>query len=276
MEKNEFIIDVERSLIKRYRKQLWGRFVKGLQEYNLIEENDKICVAISGGKDSLILAKLLQEVQRHGKMKFELEFIAMNPGFNQENLDLLTSNCDKMGIPVKVINSDVFAVANKLSPNSPCYMCARMRRGFLYDQAKQHGCNKLALGHHFNDVIETTMMNILYAGTFKTMVPKVRAENFSDMVLIRPMYFIREDDIKRYMKYHNITTMACGCDVASGALPSKRKRVKELIKDLKLETDVTDKNIFSACANININAVLGYVDGDDVIDFNKIYERMDD
>ncbi len=275
MQKSEFLIDCERSLIKKFRKQIWSKFVKGLQEYQMIEEGDKICVTISGGKDSLILAKLMQEIQRHGNLNFELVFIAMNPGFNEENLALLKDNCEKMGIPVIVKDSVVFEVANKLSPNSPCYMCARMRRGFLYQQAKDHGCNKMALGHHFNDVIETTMLNVLYAGSFKTMVPKVRAENFEEMVLIRPMYFIKEDDIKKYMKHHNIITMACGCDVASGLLSSKRARVKELIKDLKEEFDVVDQNIFKSCENIYLEACLGYKKKDEEIDFNKLYERME-
>ncbi|MFI3329499.1 MAG: ATP-binding protein [bacterium] len=273
MEKSEFLIDCERSLIKKFRKQIWSKFVKGLQEYQMIEEGDKICVTISGGKDSLILAKLMQEIQRHGNLNFELVFIAMNPGFNEENLALLKDNCVKMGIPVIVKDSVVFEVANKLSPKSPCYMCARMRRGFLYQQAKDHGCNKMALGHHFNDVIETTMMNILYAGSFKTMVPKVQAENFEEMVLIRPMYLIKEDDIKKYMKHHDITTMACGCDVASGAIASKRARVKELIKELKEEFDVVDQNIFKSCENIYIDACLGYKTKDEEVDFNKLYER---
>ncbi len=271
---NEYVIDCERSLIKKFRKQIWSKFVKGLQEYNMIDDGDKICVTISGGKDSLILAKLMQEIQRHGNKKFDLVFIAMNPGFNKENLDLLKNNCKMLNIPVIVKDSVVFEVANKLSPKSPCYMCARMRRGFLYQQAKDAGCNKMALGHHFNDVIETTMLNILYNGSFKTMVPKVQAENFSDMTLIRPMYFIKEDDIKKYMQHHNITTMACGCDVASGLLASKRARVKSLIKDLKEEFDVIDQNIFKSCENIYLEACLGYKTEDEVVDFNTLYERM--
>lgn len=273
MENKEFNIDCERSLIKKFRKEIWSKFVKGLQEYNMIEEGDKICVTISGGKDSLIMAKLFQELQKHGNKKIELVFIAMNPGFNAENLALLKDNCVKMNIPVIVKDSVVFEVANKLSPKSPCYMCARMRRGFLYQQAKDHGCNKMALGHHFNDVIETTMMNVLYAGSFKTMVPKVQAENFEEMTLIRPMYFIKEEDIKRYMKYHGITTMACGCEVASGTIVSKRARVKELIKELKEEFDVIDQNIFKSCENINLDACIGYKSQGEEFDFNKMYER---
>ncbi|MFI3251725.1 MAG: ATP-binding protein [bacterium] len=269
----EFVKDCERSIIKKFRKEIWSKFVKGLQEYDMIEEGDKICVTISGGKDSLIMAKLFQELQRHGNKKFDLVFIAMNPGFNKENLALLKDNCEMLNIPVIVKDSVVFEVANKLSPTSPCYMCARMRRGFLYQQAKDHGCNKMALGHHFNDVIETTMMNVLYAGSFKTMVPKVQAENFEEMTLIRPMYFIKEDDIRRYMRHHGITTMACGCEVASGTIVSKRARVKELIKELKDEFDVVDQNIFKSCENIYIEACLGYKTKDEVVDFNKLYER---
>lgn len=275
MEQNNSTIAfaLERDIIKKYRKQLWGKFIQGLKEYHMIEPNDRVCVAISGGKDSLLLAKLLQEVQKHGDIPFELEFLCMNPGFNQENLTQLEENCKLLEIPVKIINSDVFEVAEQLSPNNPCYMCARMRRGFLYQHAQNLGCNKLALGHHFNDVIETTIMNILYAGNFKTMVPKIQADNFENMELIRPMFFIKEKDIIRIMKVHNIKTMNCGCKVAAGALPSKRRRVKQLIAELKLEDDVIDQNIFKSAENINLNAILGYKEDDKVFHFLDLYER---
>ncbi len=272
---SDLIQEVERSLIKRYRKDLWSNFVKAIKEYKMIEPNDKIAVAISGGKDSLILAKLMQEIKRHGDMPFELEFISMNPGFTEENLHILTENCQKLGIPVKIKESNVFQVAKKMSKEgqTPCYMCARMRRGFLYGYAKELGCNKLALGHHFNDVIETTLINILYAGSFKTMVPKVHAENFPDMELIRPLFFVKEDAIKKFMNYHNIHTMNCGCEVAKGDIPSKRKEVKNLIKDLKLKSDIIDQNIFKSAANVNLGAILGYKTDDEFVDFNEIYEK---
>lgn len=262
----------ERDIIKKYRRFLWAKFIKALQEYKLIEPGDKVAVAVSGGKDSLLLAKLMQEVKKHGDFDFDIEYIAMNPGFSDENKELLLRNCQILGIDVKLYDSNVFEVANKLSPKQPCYMCARMRRGFLYTKAKELGCNKLALGHHFNDVIETTMMNILYAGSFKTMVPKLKAENFENIELIRPMYFIKEKDIKRIMKAHDIHTMNCGCSVASGNLPSKRREVKELIEKLLETSDVIDQNIFKSVENVNISGILGYKDEDKMVDFNTIYE----
>lgn len=263
----------ERDIIKKYRGPIWAKFIKALKEYQMIAEGDKIAVAISGGKDSLLLAKLLQEVKLHGDYDFELEYIAMDPGFNEENRNLLLKNCELLGIPVKLMDSNVFAVAEKLSKENPCYMCARMRRGFLYARAKELGCNKLALGHHFNDVIETTMLNILYAGQFKTMVPKVHSANHEGMELIRPMFFIHENDIKRIMKSNSITTMNCGCKVASGSMPSKRREIKELIASLNEVYDVIDRNIFKAAENVNINAILGYSDNDEIVDFNQIYEK---
>lgn len=262
----------ERDIIKKYRRLLWAKFIKAIQEYKLIEPGDKVAVAISGGKDSLLLAKLMQEVKIHGDFDFEIEYIAMNPGFSDENKRLLLYNCELLGIDVKLFDSNVFEVANKLSPKQPCYMCARMRRGFLYARATELGCTKLALGHHFNDVIETTLMNILYAGSFKTMVPKVKADNFEKIELIRPMYFIKEKDIKRIMKSNNIETMNCGCPVASNSLPSKRREIKELIAKLLETSDVIDQNIFKSVENVNISGILGYKDEDEYIDFNEIYK----
>ncbi len=263
----------ERDIIKKYRGPIWSKFIKALKEYDMIKPGDKIGVAISGGKDSLLLAKLMQEVKLHGDFDFDLEFLSMNPGFNEENLNILTSNCELLGIDVKVYNSNVFEVAEKLSSGTPCYMCARMRRGFLYSKAKELGCNKLALGHHFNDVIETTMLNILYAGQFKTMVPKIHAENFPGMELIRPMFLIKENDIKKIMKSNNIITMACGCKVSSNELPSKRKEIKQLIEQLDMKHEIISQNIFKSAENVNINAILGYFDDEQTINFNQIYEK---
>ncbi len=263
----------ERDIIKKYRKELWAKFIRALQDYNLIQKGDKVGVAISGGKDSLLLAKLLQEVKRHGDFDFELEYIAMNPGFTEENEKLLRKNCELLGIDVKVFNSDVFEIANKIASKQPCYMCARMRRGFLYTKAKELGCNKLALGHHFNDVIETTMINIFYAGSFKTMVPKVQAENFNDIQLIRPMYYIKENDIRRIMNNNNIVTMNCGCKVAQGDIPSKRKEIKELIKTLSKAHPILEQNIFKSTENVNLDAINGYKLGDEYFDFNDIFAK---
>ncbi len=263
----------QRDIIKKYRNVLWSKFIKAIQDYKMIEPNDKICVAISGGKDSLLLAKLLQELSIHGNFPFEIEYVSMNPGFTEENKQSLLKNCELLGIPVRLIDSNVFDVANFMSPDKPCYMCARMRRGFLYARAKELGCNKLALGHHFNDVIETTMMNILYAGCYKTMVPKVKALNFEGIELIRPMIYIKEKDIKKIFNANNITTMNCGCRVASGEIPSKRKEVKELIEKLCLDSKIIDQNIFMSAKNVSINGILGYEEDDVEYDFNDIYER---
>lgn len=263
----------ERDLIKKYRPKLWARFIRALQEYQMLEPGDKVCVAISGGKDSLALAKLLQEVKIHGDFDFDLVFVSMDPGFEEKNRELLLKNCELLGIPVNLIRSDVFEVANKLDPKRPCYMCAKMRRGFLYTKAKEFGCNKLALGHHFDDVIETTLLNILYAGSFKTMVPKVQAENFDGITLIRPMIYIHEEDIKRIMKSNGIECMTCGCKIASNELPSKRREVKNLVKQLKEVYPIVDQNIFKSTANVNINAIFGYKDEDDYYDFNEIFKR---
>lgn len=263
----------ERDIIKKYRPKLWARFIRALQDYKMIEEGDTVGVAISGGKDSLLLAKLLQEVKLHGDFDFNLVFISMDPGFSEENRQLIIHNCELLGIPVNLIRSDVFEVANKLDPNRPCYMCAKMRRGFLYTKAKEFGCNKLALGHHFDDVIETTMLNILYAGCFKTMVPKVKAENFEDITLIRPMIYIHEEDIRKIMKSNDITCMTCGCRIAANELPSKRREIKHLIKDLKQVYPIVDQNIFKSAQNVNLNAILGYKDENQYFDFNDIFER---
>lgn len=270
---NEVAKKFERDIIKKYRGVLWAKFIKAIQEYKMLEPRDKVAVAVSGGKDSLLLAKLMQEIKRHGDFDFGLEFIAMDPGFTKENREMLLLNCKKLDIDVKILDSNVFEVANKMSPKQPCYMCARMRRGFLYSKAKELGCNKLALGHHFNDVIETTMLNILYAGSFKTMIPKVHADNHEGMELIRPMIFIKEQDIQKIMKANDITTMNCGCSVAAGGIPSKRKVVKDLIANLVTEYENIDQNIFTSASNVNINAILGYKDDGNYYSFNDIYEK---
>jgi len=250
----------ERDLIKTYRKQLWTPFIKAIKKYKLIEEGDKIAVAISGGKDSLILAKLFQELKNHPIMNFDLEFISMDPGFNQINRDLLYENTAKLGIPVQVDRSDIFEIVGTIAKDYPCYMCARMRRGFLYNMAQELGCNKLALGHHFDDIIETTMLNILYSGNFRTMLPKVPSENFDNMELIRPMALIKEQDIIKIMKNNSIETMDCGCEIQTCNISSKRQRVKKLIKDLKQETIEIDKNIYKAAENVDLDGIIGWVD----------------
>lgn len=250
--------EIEYSIIKKYRKRIWTKFVKAINDYNLVKENDKIAICISGGKDSLLLAKLFQELHKHGKVKFELEFIAMDPGFNKENRQLIIDNCQLLNIPVKIFDSKIFHVVETISSEFPCYLCARMRRGALYSYAQSLGCNKIALGHHFDDVIETTLLNVFYSGTFKTMLPKLKSENYENMELIRPMYLIRENDIILFKNNANINVMDCGCDVAAKTIAGSREQVRQFISDYKKIFVDVDKSIFAAAINVNLDAVLGY------------------
>jgi len=255
----ELTKEFERDIIKKYRSVLWTKFIKGIKKYNMIEEGDKIAIAMSGGKDSLLLAKLLQELKKHPMVNFEIEFISMDPGFSEENLLLHFENAKNLGVPLNIKKYDVFKIVKKIAKDYPCYMCARLRRGHLYAQAQEKGCNKLALGHHFDDVIETTMMNILYAGTVKTMLPKLKSANFEGLTLIRPMYLINEKDIQRIMDSNNITTMDCGCELTGCNTASKRHQTKLLIKKLKENDPDVDKNIFRAAENVNLDSIYRYV-----------------
>ncbi len=250
--------EIERSIIKKYRKQLWTPFIKGVKEFEMIEDGDKIAVCISGGKDSLLLAKLLQEMQRHGTTKFELEFIAMNPGFNDANYDMLVKSCNDLGIEVDVFKTDIFAIVEKIAKDYPCYMCAKMRRGALYDYAQSKGCNKIALGHHFTDFNETVLINVLYGGSYKAMMPKLKATNYDNMELIRPMVYVHEDDIIRYTKHNKIRAMNCGCVVAANKTSSKRAEIKQLIKDLKTINPDVEKSIFASTKNVSTSSILGW------------------
>lgn len=252
------LIDIERSIITTYRKHIWGKFVKATKEYELIQDGDKIAVAISGGKDSLLMAKLFQELNKHGNMNFELEFIAMDPGYKEEVRASLEEICDYLNIPVHIYNTDVFEVAEKVGGKYPCFMCARMRRGALYGKAQELGCNKLALGHHFNDVIETTMLNLLCAGNFKTMMPKLRADNFENMELIRPLYLIEEDYIKRFTRNSGIWPLDCACTVAAKQIGNKRFEIKDLIEELKKTYSNVDMSIFRAAQNVNMDMIIGW------------------
>lgn len=250
--------EIERSIIKTYRKHIWSKFIKGIKEYDLIQDGDRIAVAISGGKDSLLMAKLFQELNRHGDQNFELEFIAMDPGYHPEIRKLLEENCEYLNIPVHIYKTDVFKVADKIAGNYPCYMCARMRRGALYGKAQELGCNKLALGHHFNDVIETIMLNLLCAGSFKTMMPKLKAKNFENMELIRPLYLIEEEYIKRFIQNSGIWPLNCACMVAAKKIGNKRFEIKDLIEELKKNFQNVDMSIFRAAENVNIDAIIGW------------------
>ncbi len=255
------IKEIERSIIKRYRKGLWARFIDGVKKYELIEDGDKIAVCISGGKDSFILAKLMQEIQRHGEKKFELCFIAMNPGYTQENLDKIRENAEILQIPIEIYDSNIFKVLDVIG-ESQCFLCARMRRGCLYEKARSLGCNKIALGHHFNDVIETALINMIYAGEYKTMLPKLKADNYEGMELIRPMYHVREEDIIKWAEYCELSFLQCACKfskaVADNEKDSKRLEVKRLVQSLKEKNPDADKNIFNSLSNVNLDGLLGY------------------
>ena len=256
------LLDIERSLVKTYRKKIWSKFVKAVKNYNLVEEGDKIGVAISGGKDSLVMAKLFQELKKHGQVNFELEFIAMDPGYHPHIKELLIDNCNYLDIPIHLYESGIFEVVDKIAKDYPCYMCARMRRGSLYAKARELGCNKLALGHHFNDVIETTMLNILYAGNFKTMLPKLKSNNFKDMELIRPLYYVEERYIKRWIQNSGIWPLNCACMVAAKKIGNKRFEIKDFIENFKENFKDVDKSIFRAAENVAIDSIIGFdIDG---------------
>lgn len=264
--------EIEHSIIKRYRKRIWTKFTKAINEYNLIKDGDKIAIAISGGKDSLLLAKLFQELKRHGRNNFDLEFVAMDPGYHPHIRKLMEDNCSYLNIPVKVFDSDVFSVADKIAKDYPCYICARMRRGFLYAKARELGCNKLALGHHFNDVIETTLLNVFYSGNFKTMLPKLKAENFDDIELIRPMYYIEEQAIIAFIKNSGIFALNCACMVAAKKIGNKRYEIKDLISNMKKNYKHIDKSIFSAAQNVNMDGILGWVKDGERVSYLDDYE----
>ncbi len=273
MEKNKV---VENSLITSYRKQIWAKFVKGVKEFNMISEGDKIAVCISGGKDSFILTKCMQEIQRHGKINFDLEFIVMDPGYKKENLKRIEDNAKLLNIPIDTFETDIFQVVEKVT-ESPCYLCARMRRGCLYNRAKELGCNKIALGHHFDDVMETILLSVIYGGEFKTMMPKLHSTNFEGMELIRPMYFIREKDIISFSKHHELSFLNCACKFTeknnNQNLNSKRLLIKNLIKELKEDNEYVENNIFKSAFDINLNTVIGYHKEADKYNFLDDYDN---
>ena len=262
--------EVERSIIKTYRKDIWRKFTKAVTIYDLIKDGDKIAVCISGGKDSFLLAKCMQEIKKHGKIKFDLEFIVMDPGYSKENLEKVKKNADLLGIPIKVYESTIFDSLKSMDVKSPCYMCARMRRGHLYKFAQDLGCNKIALGHHYNDVIETIMLGILYNGEVVSMLPKIKSKNFPGMELIRPLYLVRESAIINWLKYNELEFINCACPLKKE--DSKRAEVKELIKKLRETNKFVEYNIFKSVENININQVMGYINNDKRYNYYDDYE----
>lgn len=254
--------EIERSIIKKYRKEIWAKFVKACKEYELINEGDKVMVCISGGKDSFLLAKCVEELQKHGGVKFYAFYVCMNPGYNDANKEMILNNAKKLNINLEMFDSDIFDVANMLNEKSPCYMCARMRRGYLYNKAKELGCNKIALGHHFDDVIETTLLSMFYGSEVKTMLPKLHSENYEGLELIRPLYLVKENNILSWVKYNNLKFINCACKftekVNGDIVLSKRREMKELIKHLRSLNPDIDYNIFKSLDNVNLNCVLGF------------------
>lgn len=267
----KYNIHVSRSLNKRYKSKLLAKFLKAIDLYNLIKEGDKICVAISGGKDSLLLAALFEEYKLHYNKKIEIIYLMMNSGFKKDFLDKHKKNLEKLGIEQITFDSKVYEAANKMNPKAPCFLCARMRRGFLYSKAKELGCNKLALGHHFDDVIETTLLNIFYTGTFKTMLPKVKSKNYQGLELIRPMYLIKENNVINFINYHNIEINHKGCLFQEREINTKRKEMKSLIEDLRDIYENIDMNIFRSAENINLDSVLGYIKDEEKISYLDDY-----
>lgn len=255
--------EIERSIIKKYRKEIWSNFVKSVIEYKLIEENDKIMVCISGGKDSFLLAKCIQELIRHGKYPFEARYVVMNPGYNEKNLNKIKENAQIMNIPIEIFESDIFEVVSTMETDRPCYMCARMRRGYLYSKAQELGCNKIALGHHFDDVIETSLLSMFYGSEIKTMLPKLHSDNFENLELIRPLYLVKESSIIAWKNFNNLEFIHCACPLTEGESvikeeTSKRTEMKELINNLRKIHPNIDNNIFKSLDNINLDCILGY------------------
>lgn len=269
---------IERSIIRKYRKQLWAPFLTAVRKYDLIQENDHIAVCISGGKDSMLMAKLLQLLQRHSDIPFELTFLSMDPGYNAANRKKIEENAERLQIPLQIFETRVFDIAN-MQTKSPCYLCARMRRGYLYNEAKNRGCNKIALGHHLNDVIETTVMAMFYSSKLETIVPKCHSENFEGMELIRPMYGIKEDAVKDWCRYNGLEFIQCACRFTeenareNAEMTSKRKEVKELIRQLKENNPEIEDNIFRALHAVHIETFPGYKKDGSLHSFLEDYDE---
>lgn len=265
---------IARSIVKKYKKELWNPFIQAVKRYELIQEGDKIAVCISGGKDSMLLAKLMQQLQRHSDVPFELEFLVMDPGYNPVNRQKIESNAELLQVPIRIFETDIFDVANSVT-ESPCYLCARMRRGHLYKNAQDLGCNKIALGHHFNDVIETTIMGMFYSGQLQGMMPKLHSTNFEGMELIRPMYCIHEDDIIAWARYNQLEFIQCACRFTERAAQfegeSKRKVVKKLLKDLKKENPLVEKHIFNSIHAVSLDTMVGYKTNGELHSFLERY-----
>lgn len=257
----EKYVEIERSIIKKFRKDIWSKFIKAISDYELIKENDNIMVCISGGKDSFLLAKCIQELIKHGKFPFTAHYVVMDPGYNKINRKLIEENAKLLNVPIEIFETNIFDVTAKVEGN-PCYLCARMRRGYLYSKAKELGCNKIALGHHFDDVIETTLLSMFYGSEIKTMMPKLHSDNFEGLELIRPLYLIKESAVLAWKKYNELTFINCACRFTENCSivddgTSKRKEMKNLVNNLRKINPSIDNNIFTSMNNINLNCVLG-------------------
>jgi len=268
--------EIERSLIKKFRKPIWKKFIDGINEYELIKEGDKIAVCISGGKDSMLMAKCMQELQRYGKTPFELVFLVMNPGYNEINKQTIINNAKLLNIPINMFETDIFDIVAGVD-QTPCYLCARMRRGHLYKNAQELGCNKIALGHHFDDVIETILMGMLYGGQIQTMMPKLHSTNHPGMELIRPLYLVKEADVIAWKEYNDLQFIQCACRFTenctmcdNGGGGSKRQEMKGLIKKFRQISPIIEKNIFRSIHNVNLSTIIGYHDT------QKEYNFLDD
>ena len=269
--------EIEQTITKRYRKEIWKKFVKGISEYEMIKEGDKIAVCISGGKDSMLMAKCFQELKKHRKMNFDLVFIVMNPGYNEINKQKIIYNSELLNIPIKMFETDIFNRVVNID-NNPCYLCARMRRGYLYEEAKKYGCNKIALGHHFDDVIETILMGMLYGAQMQTMMPKLHSTFHAGMELIRPLYFVKEADIISWKNKNELEFIKCACKIAEknsceSEEGSKREEVKRLIKELRQKNKYIDTNIFRSAQNVNLDTIISYRRGDEVNHFLDKYNE---
>lgn len=269
---------IERSIITKFRKGIWTKFLQAVKRYKLIVEGDKIAVCISGGKDSMLLAKCVQELKRHSEIQFDAEYIVMNPGYNAENLERIQANLDLLEIPAKIYESDVFDVNDLIGGEHPCYLCARMRRGFLYARAKDLGCNKIALGHHLSDVIETTLMSMLFGGQIQGMMPKIKSTNFKGMQLIRPLYCVNEDDIVHWQQYNNLQFIACACKLTANLSlgeqgQSARQDIKKLIKDFRTRNPDVDASVFKSLHNVQLDTLPEFKYKGETFNFNDKYEK---
>jgi len=268
--------EIERSIIKKYKKTIYSKFTSAIREYELIQPGDKIAVCISGGKDSMLMAKCMQHLQKYSNIPFEVEYIVMDPGYNEYNRQRIIYNANIMNIPIRIFETQIFDIV-EVAGGAPCYLCARMRRGYLYRHAKELGCNKIALGHHFDDMVETVLMSMLYAGEIKTMMPKLHSSNFEGMELIRPMYMVHEDDIIAWSRYNDLHFIQCACKNTESVVlengGSKRQEMKMLVKQLKLINPNIDLNIFRSIHNVNLDTIIGYREKSERHSFLEYYDE---